>query len=224
MNFKDIEDGRSYHRQIAASFSPFTSFKYDKGYDAEMFDIGTTDIYWKFPNSEEKYVITGVQSISNDVEVPLEITMGTSGEVSINVDEVKNVTQDIYLTDKVEGNSYKITNSIATLTLDQGIYSDRFVLAFKSTGSLSVNDDIINTFTNIYVDQKNNHINITKKQEIEINKVQLFNLLGKQVASWKIKEQREKYQLKIKRKLPTGVYIVKLNSDKRKSNKKVIIE
>lgn len=44
------------------------------------------------------------------------------------------------------------------------------------------------------------------------------------MASWKIKEQRENYQLKIKRKLPTGVYIVKLNSDRGESNKKVIIE
>jgi hypothetical protein len=40
---------------------------------------------------------------------------------------------------------------------------------------------------------------LTKKKDIEINKVKLYTLLGKQVASWKIKEQKENYLLKINR-------------------------
>ncbi|WP_159951932.1 T9SS type A sorting domain-containing protein [Polaribacter septentrionalilitoris] len=224
MNFTNTDDDKNYHRQIGVSFSQYTSFAYDKGYDAEIYDIGATDFYWKFPNNEDKYVIAGVSAISNDLEVPLEITMGYSGEVTIKVDEMKNITQSIYITDKVEGKSYEIINGKATLVLEQGVYSNRFVLAFKPTNVLAIDDEISNTYTNIYIDNKNDIVNIFKKQDIEINKVQLFTLLGKQVANWSIKEQRENYQLKIKRKLPTGVYIVKVNSDKGESNKKVIIE
>ena len=224
MDFSDTSDNNTYHRQIGVSFSKYTSFDYDKGYDAEIFDIGATDFYWKFPNNEDKYVIAGVQGISNDLEVPLEITMGYSGDVVIMVDEMKNINQNVYITDKVTGVSQEIINGKATLTLNQGLYSNRFVLAFKSSSVLSTQDDIANTYTNIYIDNKNDVVNISKKQEVDINKVQLYNLLGKQVASWKIKEQKENYQLKINRKLPTGVYIVKLNSDKGESNKKVIIE
>ena len=33
-----------------------------------MFDTGKTDFYWKFPNQENHYIITGVQAFSKDIE------------------------------------------------------------------------------------------------------------------------------------------------------------
>ncbi len=224
MDFKDTEDGNNYHRQIGISFSPYTSFSYDKGYDAEIYDIGATDFYWKFPSDERNFVIAGVQNISDDLEVPFEVVTNYSGNIEIKVDEMKNVSNMVYVIDKLTGESFDVINGKATITLESGTYSERFVLAFKPTSSLSVIDDVANAYTNIYIDNKNSFINIKKNQEIAINKIELINLLGKTVSVWKVKEQKESYQLKINRKLPTGVYIVKLNSDKGKINKKIVIE
>jgi hypothetical protein len=214
----------SLSRQLAITFGPFQSFDYDKGYDAEMFDVGATDIYFKFPNDDRKLVIAGVQSIANDLEVPLELSMGTSGEVAIRVDEMKNLSQDVYLIDKVTGISYNIINGAASLTLDKGVYTDRFVLAFQPTNVLSTEASVVESFTNMFVDNVSNTVVVTKKEEIALQEVGLYNLLGKQVAGWQIEEQQDRYQLKINKKLPIGVYIIRLNSNKGILNKKVVVE
>ena len=224
MDFNSTDDDNNYHRQIGVSFSQYTSFAYDKGYDAEIYDVGATDLYWKFPSNDKKYVIAGVQSISNDLEVPLEITMGYSGNVTLKVDEMKNVTSDVYITDKVTGVSYDIINGKATLSLNTGVYTDRFVLAFKPSTPLSVEDDILNGYTSIYADNKNKLLVITKEQDITINKVQIYSILGREVSVWDIKQQEQRLELKIGRKLPTAVYIVKLKTDKGDISKKIVIE
>ena len=224
MDFNSSNDGNNYHRQIGVSFSQYTSFTHDKGYDAEIYDVGNTDLYWKFPSNDKKYVIAGVQAISNDLEVPIEITMGYSGNVTIKVDEMKNVTDNVFITDKLTNESYDIINGKATLTLNQGVYSDRFVLAFTESTALSVDDTIENAYTNLYVDNTNHNLMISKNLEVEISKVELYNILGKKVGLWNIEEQKSTYQLKIKEQLPTGVYIVKMNTNKGETNKKIVIE
>ncbi|MCL7753140.1 T9SS type A sorting domain-containing protein [Polaribacter sp. Z022] len=225
MNFNSISnENKLYHRQLAISFSPYQTFGYDKGYDAEIYDVGNTDFYWKFPSDDRKFVISGVQSISNDLEVPLEIVMGYSGSVSITVDEMKNITDKVYITDKLSGESYEIINNKANLTLEEGTYSDRFVLAFKPSSALSTEDDILNGFTNIYADNLNKQLVISKKESIFIEQVEMYSILGRKVSSWEITEQKDKLELKIKEQLPTGFYIVKMKTDKGEVSKKIIIE
>ena len=224
MDFRSITDGKDYHRQIAASFSQHTSFDYDNGYDSEIFDIGNTDMYWKFNTSDKKYVIAGVPAISDDLEVPLNIIMGYSGFVVIKVDELKNVSQNVYLTDKLTGNSYDIINDKAILNLEKGEYANRFVLAFTESKTLDLEDEVLFDYTKIYADNDNHQIVISKNNEVTITKVELFDILGKKVNLWNIKEQNNSYQLDINKQIPTGVYIVKMNTNKGTINKKVVIE
>jgi hypothetical protein len=224
MNFNGSDDAEKQHRQIAVGFSQYTSFEYDNGYDSEIYDIGSTDFYWKFPSDTRKFVIAGVQTISDNLQVPIEITIGYSGNVTIKVDEMKNVTNNVYITDKITGKSYDIINGKAILTLDQGVYTDRFVLAFSPNNALSIDETIENAFTNLYIDNNNHQLIISKNLEIEINKIELYNILGKKVGLWNIEEQKSTYQLKIKEQLPMGIYIVKMNTNKGETNKKIVIE
>ncbi|WP_263010379.1 Ig-like domain-containing protein [Polaribacter sejongensis] len=212
------------HNQIAISFQETNSFAFNKGYDSEVYETGKTDMYFKFPNDDTNYVIAGVQEISNELEVPLELVVDYSGQVNVMVDEIQNVDRDIYITDKLTNTSYNVKQGKATLTLEKGVYTDRFVLAFKDASVLSVEDDILEGYTSIYADNENNNIVISKNQDIEINKVELFDILGKKVSLWNIKEQKSTYQLDIKKQIPTGIYIVKMRTNKGDTNKKVIIE
>ena len=83
---------------------------------------------------------------------------------------------------------------------------------------------ILSKNIHIYADNENDKIVINTKQDITIKKVELYNILGEKVSNWNIKEQKNSYQLNISKKIPTGVYIVKLNTNKGHSNKKIIIE
>ncbi|WP_405608882.1 T9SS type A sorting domain-containing protein [Polaribacter sp. Asnod1-A03] len=218
------EDELLLHRQLGISFKEGNSFEFDKGYDAEVFDSGNTDIYWKLPNDDMKYAILGVQAITTALEIPLEIVMGYSGDITLTVDEMQNVPENAFIIDKLTGVSYQIINNVVTLTLDAGVYSDRFVLGFKEDTVLGVEDDILSTTLSIYADNTNNKIVLNKQEDLIVSTVQLYNVLGEKVSIWKIDEQKNSYEFDVKEYLPTGVYIVKVNSNKGSYNKKVVIE
>ena len=219
--YKNAEDLKLHH-QIAISFQATNSFDYDKGYDSESFTENETDIYWKFMDDHRKYVITGVQEISDDLEVPLEIIMAYSGQVDLMVDKIQNISREIYIKDKLTGNSYNLKDGKINLTLDEGICTERFVLAFKESTALSLVNDALIKETTIYADNKNQNIVISKNTAVKINKVELFNILGKQTSLWTIIEEKNSYQLAIKNQIPNGIYIVRLNTDKGIINKKVL--
>ncbi|WP_340914425.1 T9SS type A sorting domain-containing protein [Polaribacter butkevichii] len=217
--------GSSFHRQIGISFKQGNSFAYETGSDSQMYGVNSTDFYWKFPNDDTKYVIAGVQEISNALEVPLEIVVSKNSVITINIDEINNINQKVFIKDKLTGTTQQINNASATYQLKEGTYTDRFVLAFVDANTtLGLENDILAKQTTIFADNKNHNIVISKNQEININKVELFDILGKKVTLWTIKEQKEVYQLEIKNQIPTGIYIVKVNTNKGTMNKKIVIE
>jgi len=224
MNFDSDISNSKYHRQIGLSFNKYHSFEHDKGYDAEINDIGTSDFYWKFPSNASKYVIAGIQEITEDLEVPLEIKIGISGSISIGIDELNNINSKIYIVDKLTNNSYNITESDAVIHLNEGTYSDRFILAFSEHKALSIENNISKKETNIYVDNKNKKIVISKEENIDLNTVKVYNVIGKKIISWEIKEQKTKYFLDVNKQLSNGIYFVVIDTNKGKYNKKIIIE
>ncbi|WP_373942166.1 T9SS type A sorting domain-containing protein [Polaribacter sejongensis] len=110
--------------------------------------------------------------------------------------------------------------------LEAGTYTERFVLAFEAAEDtvLGVEEDIFTGKTSVYADNDNNNIVISKNQEVNIQKVELFDILGKKVSTWNINEQKPTYQLDIKKQIITSVYIVRMNTDKGIMSKKVVIE
>ncbi|QVY64040.1 T9SS type A sorting domain-containing protein [Polaribacter sp. Q13] len=220
------DEGRNLHRQIGISFNQSNSFGYEKGYDSEMYDLNPTDFYWKFPNNSDNYVISGVQEITNALEVPLEVIVSENSIITIGIDEINNINQNVYIKDKLTGKTQQINKKSAAYQLPKGTYTDRFVLAFEAAeGSvLGVEEDIFAGKTTIYADNDNSTIVISKNQEVNIQKVELFDILGKKISTWNINEQKATYQLDIKKQTITGVYIVKMNTNKGTLSKKVVIK
>ncbi|WP_165731889.1 T9SS type A sorting domain-containing protein [Polaribacter sp. 20A6] len=225
MNYSN-DEGSNLHRQIGVSFNQANSFGYEKGYDSEMYDVNPTDFYWKFPNDANSYVISGVQEISDALEVPLEVIVSENSIITIGIDEINNINKNVYIKDKLTGQTQKINDVSAAYQLEAGTYTERFVLAFEAAEDtvLGVEEDIFTGKTSVYADNDNNNIVISKNQEVNIQKVELFDILGKKVSTWNINEQKPTYQLDIKKQIITGVYIVKMNTDKGIMSKKVVIE
>jgi hypothetical protein len=213
----------SIHRQLGISFHKSNSFAFDKGYDSEIYDLGSTDIYWKFPNDDLKYVIAGVQEISDDLEVPLDIVMNYNGSITIQIDEIKAINRDVFIKDKLTNQTHLLNNNTVALQLTKGTYTDRFALAFKPSTTLSVDDaKLFDNYIKIYTDN-NREIVINKNSEMNIKNVSLYNILGVKVRFWEIKEYKNTYKLNVRNQMPTGIYIIKLNTNKGLINKKLII-
>ncbi|WP_288955763.1 T9SS type A sorting domain-containing protein [uncultured Polaribacter sp.] len=218
------ENGISIHRRMGVSFNENNSFAFDKGYDSELYDLGLTDVFWKFPNNESKYIIAGVQDISDDLEVPFDIVMNYDGSVVIKIDDIEAIDREVFIKDKITEKTYLLNNKTVALQLNKGLHSNRFTLAFKGTvlsTSTNTNEILEN---NILVFTNTNDLIINNYSELEIDKIEVFNILGKKLNHWKINENLKSYKLRINKELSTGVYIVKINSDKGEINKKIILK
>ncbi|KGL63158.1 T9SS type A sorting domain-containing protein [Polaribacter sp. Hel1_85] len=210
------------HRQIGISFYDENSFEYDNGYDSEMFDTNSTDIYWEFeaiPN--KKLIIAGISEITDELEVPLTIEIDTNESVYFTVDEQQNIDQPFYLLDKVTGVYYDFTETFE-LNLEKGIYSDRFYITFNNE-VLSTENNILNKELAIFMDNNSKEIVIQNLNNINITKIELFNILGQRVKQFEDIENESENRLKVS-KLSSTVYIVKIQTEKGNLTKKIMIE
>ncbi|WP_343328723.1 T9SS type A sorting domain-containing protein [Polaribacter staleyi] len=229
MDYKN-NNGLALHRQIGISFKNGNSFDFETGYDAPIYDVGTTDIYWKFPSTNNKYAIAGVQSITEDLEIPLEVTLKNTGTVTIGIDEWNAIDRNIYLIDRVTETSYLLNNAKIALTLVKGTYSERFYLGFKDikpevNTTLDTKDSVIlDTNVSVYLDNNTQELVINNNSNLQIENVKLFNLTGQQVNKWtNFKTATTESRLKTK-KLSKAIYIVNIATEKGIVSKKVILE
>ena len=209
------------HRQLGISFKENNSFAFDKGYDSEIFDLNETDMYWQFDDiPNQKLIITGVQEINYDLEIPLKVVVNYTGEVSFMIDESQNIGKTaIYLIDKVEGVSYKLSSK-KEISINAGEYTDRFYIVFKEN-SLSTDDVVLND-KKIFFDSSRNEIVINNLSDAILKKVELYNILGQKTQSWnKIENQQENRFLV--NKAPTNIYFVRVKTNKGTLSKKIII-
>ncbi|WP_340931320.1 PA14 domain-containing protein [Polaribacter marinaquae] len=219
------EDREPLHRQIGVSFSPNNTFEFEKGFDSPINDLGATDVYWKFENSDNKYVIAGIQSVSNSLEIPFEIIMDYKGAVILNLDDIKKVNNTIFVKDKLNNKTYDITNNEVVLQLDKGEYLNRFSIVFSQDTVLSVDDanleNPINDLITTFLDKTTKELVIDNKNNLNIENVVLFNLLGQKTNSWNIDSTDSENRLKVKN-IANGVYIVNIKTEKGVISKKVL--
>lgn len=213
------------HRQIGISFRKTNSFDYDNGYDSEVFDLASTDFYWYFPKySDKKLIIAGVSSINKNLEIPVSIKLGTDNPFTIQIDEVNNISGKIYLLDKLTNNYYLLDENPKEINLTKGSYTDRFFVTFSKQNSLSVEDNNpLDNELSVFMDSNAEQVVIKNKTLIKINKVELFNLLGQKIKTFKNIDNTTENRLEVK-KLPTSVYIINLETEKGKLSKKIVIE
>ena len=213
------------HRQIGISFRRTNTFGFDNGYDSEIYDLGNTDFYWNFPEySDKNLIITGVPAITKEMEIPLTIVIGANNPFEIQIDEIKNINKDVYLLDKLTNTYYTLSTTPIELDVPVGTYNDRFYITFTNQNALSTeNVNPLSKEVNVYLDNSSKEIVIENSNLLEIKKVEVYNLLGQKVKTFKNLETATVNRLKTS-KLPTMVYIINLETENGKLSKKVIIE
>ena len=217
LNNENIE----LHRQVGVSFKSGNSYKTDNGFDSQAFDVDVSDIYFKFEGNRENFVIAGIQEITDDLEFPIAVKVGTSGTYKFTVDFKKNINRTVYLTDKVTELKYDLAN-LVELALIPGTYEDRFYISF-SPKTLSIDDQVLSQEISVYYNGQSKEVKVLRKSSISINNIEIYNLLGQKVQKWSDFNQNNKEISLSTSNLSTAVYIVKINTDKGKISKKIVI-
>ncbi len=216
----DTDDNLKLHHQLGLSFSENNSLAYEPGFDAVSFNENSTNVSLKIKNDTRNFSILGVPSITNALEIPLEITTDRTNPIDITIDEWQNIDRDVYLLDKETGASYIINNDKATLTLAPGTYTDRFVITFKTTETLSVEEKELRK---IIIQSEKDSIEITNAGTSAITKVELFNFIGQRVKTWTNATQTNTLVLNTSA-LQANLYVLKVSTNKGNVTQKIIIE
>lgn len=223
-----FESPNGYHRQIAAAFNiDGATDAIEKGYDGYASDILSNDAF--FIQDDKYYVIQAYGDFNEEREIPIVITIdedNDGGTQKVMIDELENIPSKvtIYIKDNVSGETHNLKNNTFEINLSSGTYKDRFSIVFKSQSSLSVEEDeIIKNGIIAYMNNPTSTIKITNNTDAEIQKVVLYNALGQQSKVW-LKKLADRELNLVVQDLRTGVYILKIETDKANINKKLIIE
>ena len=220
MNFK--HNSVNYHRQIGISFKDGNTFNYENGYDSEMFDVGVTDMFWGFEEiPDKKLIIAGVEAISDDLEVPIQLQIDQSQTIRLMVDKQENISKELFILDKVTGNYYSLSQEIQ-LSLEKGNYTNRFFLTFKNSTLNLENSFLSNNLLKVFVDNLSQEIVIQNTNNLEVEKIELFNILGQKVKHHKLFKSESEIRIKSD-DLKSSIYIIKVKTNKGFINTKVLI-
>jgi len=213
-------DGKDIHRQIGVNFKEGNSKANEKGYDSYMFDLQATDIYFKFDGDATKYAIAGLGAFDKTVQIPLGIDMATAGNVNFMIDTGAKINGTVFIRDLQARRFYNISNGVITLHLDAGTYQNRFFITFGNETTLGVDEFLKNNVV-LYFDNATSEV-VIRKNNLTIENVTLFNVLGQKAHYWKSIEDSDEIRLPIKA-VSNGVYMVNLKTDKGILSKKIFI-
>jgi hypothetical protein len=219
-----LTDG-SASREAKIYFIDNTTTGFDNGYDGEMFGGVANDfaIYTHLvSNSQGKDY--AIQSLPRDNYKNIPVGVNAISGTAITIEaSTTNFPEgmNIYLEDTSD-NSFTLLDAESDFTTTLG--SDlngigRFYL-HTTTGALSTNDVAANNNLSIYTSTREN-LRIVGVQNGTAN-IQLYNILGKEVLKGSF-EGNGVNDIALPR-LNSGIYIVKIATEKGTINKKIIIQ
>ncbi|WP_298395939.1 LamG-like jellyroll fold domain-containing protein [Flavobacterium sp.] len=229
--FKKIRLGLTskdnYHRQILLGFmDQLATSALDFGYDAVNIDNQLNDIY--FINTNEKLAIQGEGTFNVNNVYPIGVKTNVTGEVKIMVDNLENFTSNdnlrVFIHDNADNRYHEITDQPYIVEVPQGLTDNRFSLTFKDNSAALANEDftIENGIQVAYANTKN-ILNIKNNVvDATVEQVLLYNLLGQLIATFDVKDQNQQnIELPISG-LSSGTYIVKVQTDKGDTSRKIV--
>ncbi|WP_178989951.1 CUB domain-containing protein [Winogradskyella schleiferi] len=150
----------------------------DRLYDAYTFESNTLSIYSKIEDKSMSIQGRQLPFDSND-QVPLGIDVPESGDYMIGIAALDGLFegengQDIYLEDTTTGIIHDLRNSPYSFNIEEGTYSDRFLLRYTNE-TLSVNTFEDTSNLTIYIEDELVQL---KSETQAIKSVKVYNVLG----------------------------------------------
>ena len=205
IDFNDL-----YTRQLVQTFHPTATDGFDYGLESKInaADVLSSDAYWTINN--DSYLAEAL-TFNEELKIPLVIKVAEESPIRIRIADIQNFTnsQSIYVHD-IENETYvDLKEQDFEVYLERGKYNDRFEITFTEQ-VLSNTESSFETFKILH----NNNTAILKiinKNNIELTKFQLYDILGKLILNDKLQSSNRK-QTYSTSSLSNGVYIAKVTT------------
>jgi hypothetical protein len=198
---------------------------YDDRFDGESFD-GNEFVDFYSVNQNKNLTIQGrALPFDENDEVPLGYRTTINGDFTINIAQVDGslTNQAVFIEDKLTNTVTDLKSGNYTFKTVAGTFNDRFVLKYTnktlSVEAMDKEDGILVFYSNNYKTLiiHNNVMDST------VNTVTLYNITGQKISNWDVKDSEQTtIQIPIK-SISSGIYVVKVNTTKGESSKKIIV-
>ena len=207
----DYEDVAFVH------FNEGATTQFDGAYDAYKLSSYNTlvpMIYTQSSNNED-LAINGLPELTEELAIPVYFVPGTEGIQTLTANLEGLMSTVVYLKDNKTNTTQNLTqNPIYSFTATEGDNPDRFLLHF---GIVGIEDNTSNlSQINAYAYQNQLYV----QSNLNEARVSLFDIQGHQLLSREIDGAGS---TRIPLDLPTGIYIVRLQSNNQVKNVKVFI-
>ena len=211
----------NFNRQILLTFDDKSTDGLDYGYDAISNNVFEEDMYWML--EENKLIIQAVKDLRLDRVVPLGIKSLGEGPVKIKVDAVENPTPglEVYLRDNLTMDTHDILNGTFEINLAEGAFNEQYSVVFEPKPEAPEEVEEMFDELLVFVSEDNNFIRIKRPDEMTIQTISLFNVIGQQIRAWSSNLEQREIDLAVQ--VETGVYVVMLETDQGNLMKKVVM-
>ena len=218
-----VRNEKGAYRQTLLSYKIGATEGYDGYLDALVNSSNAVNIYTKSKQGHKLVIQARPESLLDANEtVPLILSSKEADDFYITVDmfEGKFKNKDIYLRDKKLGVDHDFSTGKYHFSTESGTYEDRFEIVYKDKPKASIEEPAdVNAPLKVAV---SDHLISISKAGQKIAKVELVNILGKQIAEKLYKESSEKVEIHDIIKA-NQVLIVKVTyADGSKETKKII--
>jgi len=211
-----------FTRQLALVFVPEATDGIDTGIDALNMTADLPDDV-NFLIEDANYLIQGV-NFDASKKIPLAVKASANTTLKFSIPEFTNfdATQKVYIYDKLDNSYHDIKNGNYEVTVNAGVYNDRFQVAFlDQTLGVEENSELGNFI--IYQDNVSKNIKASNPNSLAIKSFTLYDITGKTVLSKKDLKTDSNYNFSTIG-LSYGIYIAEfLTEDNQKLTKKVLI-
>ena len=223
-----LESPKGYHRQILVTADGNTTDGFDLGYDAPLIENNVEDMYWLIEDTE--FVIQGVPDFNLNRVLPIGFKVAESGTYTIKIDEIENINTDfdVYLKDLETEEYFNLSEGDYTASTEEvGVFNEKYQIVFKKPGKLNPEEEPEIEEEKILLDmqylRKSDEISLYNPDLTTIDFVELYSISGQKIMTFNDVPTEESVLLRIRQKLSSAVYIVKVYSGDKSYSKKVII-
>ncbi len=216
----------TYFRESLIAFRNQTSHDiYQDGTDADAPALLKTDAFIHLGDHK-----LAIKSMTYDVDARLPFTLlaseANNNEFKISVNSIKDTPagMEVYLYDNVTNMYTDILNGEYVITLDQGVYANRFEITFKDGRVVSgiEEDEIANSFT-VFQNNNEGSLIIKNPEAYNVKAFTMFDVTGKTIYN-KVKLGANTTYSFPTNTLSTGTYLVKvITKNDVEITKKVIV-
>ncbi len=218
----NIKFGDEMVRQLLLFHHPDATNDVDHAMDAKNIAPGKSDAGWLINDLD--YLINVKRLRMIDV-LPLALELAKDYEVSLALEDVWNIDNDIFLLDNLTDEYHNLTDKEFSVNLKSGIYTDRFSITFSVKANEMippVTPAVLNEYT-VYQNNTFNRLEVKSPLLETPQKIEIFDITGRKLREEKGSKGKFYYEFPT-HNLSKGIYVVKIIPEKGPSvSKKVLI-